>query len=458
MLRLFRFFWGDLTKEEFKKLGILSVAMMLIVGNYWMLRVTKDALFNVLVGFRQWQPVAKMLSVLVMVFVVLFYSKLVDILKRHHLIYLMCSFYGLTFILLSYLATNPGMIAVPSTSFLYPLVSWIPSKIPGGGIGWFAYVFLESYGSLLIALFYSFVASVLTTGLGKRGYGMMMSITQFGTLSGVLVSMFFVERIGIPMLYFFGGFLVLAAPFVIKYYLTQFPGDVAVPQVAGGGKPVKKTGFFEGLRLIATRPYIMGIFVVVTFYEIISTIVEYQMNWIAVGMYSPEQFTVFRTYQGLGINMLALFFAVIGTTFFMNRFGLKFCLMAFPITIGTVVTINYMVRLSGVSNFVLMWVLMFATIAIKGLNYALNKPTSEVMYIPTSKDVKFKSKGWIDVFGNRSTKGMGATVSKNLGYSLPVLLMYGTIISLGILGIWLVVARFVGSRFNDLQEQNAIVD
>ncbi|MBU1008066.1 hypothetical protein KKA53_03235 [Candidatus Dependentiae bacterium] len=457
MLRLVRVLWGDLTRDELKKFGILSVAMMLIVGNYWMLRVTKDALFDVLVGFRQWQPVAKMISVLVMVVVVLGYSKLVDMLRRHHLIYLVCSFYGVTFILLSYLATNPELLAVSSTSLIYPLVSWIPSKIPGGGIGWFAYVFLESYGSLLIAVFYSFIASVMTTGLAKKGYGMMMSITQFGTLSGVLISMFFVERVGIPMLYFFGGIVVLSAPFIIRYYISQFPEDIASTQEAVAGKK-NKTGFFEGLRLIATRPYIMGVFVVVTAYEIISTIVEYQMSWIAVGIYSPEQFTVFRTYQGLGINLLALLFAIIGTSFFMRRLGLKFCLMAFPITIGVVVTANYLVRLSGAGNTTLMWVLMLATVAIKGLNYALNKPTSEVMYIPTSKDVKFKSKGWIDVFGNRSTKGVGATVSKSLGHSLPVLLMYGTIISLGIVGVWLLIAQFVGNKFNKLQEQDAIVE
>lgn len=458
MLRLFRSLWGDLTKDEFKKFGILSVALMLIIGNYWMLRVTKDALFDILVGYRQWQPVAKMLSLVVMIFVVLGYSKLVDILKKHHLIYIMCSFYGLIFISLSYLANHPELLAVSTTSFLHPFVSWIPSKIPGGGLGWFAYIFLESYGSLLIALFYSFIASVMTTGLAKKGYGMMMSITQFGTMSGVLVSMFFVEKVGIPMLYLFGGIIVLLAPFVIRYYLTLFPHEAEVPQIAGGGKPVKKTGFFEGLRLIATRPYIMGVFVVVTFYEIISTIVEYQMNWIAVGMYSPEKFTVFRTYQGLGINLLALIFAFVGTSFFMRRFGLKFCLMVFPVTVAAVVVGSYLFRLAGVGNFTLMWVLLGATVAIKGLNYALNKPTSEVMYIPTSKDVKFKSKGWIDVFGNRSTKGMGSAVSKSLGYSLPMLLFYGTFISLGIIGIWLLVARFVGSKFDTLQEQNAIVE
>jgi AAA family ATP:ADP antiporter len=112
----------------------------------------------------------------------------------------------------------------------------------------------------------------------------------------------------------------------------------------------------------------------------------------------------------------------------------------------------------GFADYSLMWVLLSATVAIKGLNYALNKPTAEVMYIPTSKDVKFKAKGWIDMFGNRSTKGMGATVTNSFGHSFPALILYGTIISLGVLGVWIVVARYVGNKFDRLQETGDTVE
>lgn len=454
---LFRKLWGDMSPEEFKKFGILSIAMALIIGNYWMIRITKDALFNIFVDFRTWQPIAKIFSVLVMVCVALGYSKLVDVLNRQRLIYVFCTFYGTMFILLSYLISNPGIVSVSEASVLFPLVSWIPGK----ALGWFIYVFIESYGSLLIAIFYMFVASVTTTSSAKKGWGMLATVIQFGTLSGILTSMFYVKRAGsYAPVYFLGGILVLIAPFVIKYYLSLFPQDVEQEEV--GGKPKKKTGFVEGLRLIATRPYIVGIFVVATFYEIMSTIVEYQMNWIAFGYYpqgSPD-YNFFRGIQGIGINGVSLLFAFVGTSFFMRKYGLKFCLIAFPSMIALVLSINFTLTIAGVSSYIMMWTLLAATVVIKGLNYALNKPSSEVMYIPTSKDVKFKSKAWIDMFGNRSTKGAGSAVAKvaaRSGSFWPLMLT-GTILSLGIIGVWLVVARFVGNKFNDLQDQNKIVD
>jgi AAA family ATP:ADP antiporter len=144
----------------------------------------------------------------------------------------------------------------------------------------------------------------------------------------------------------------------------------------------------------------------------------------------------------------------------MRKYGLKFCLIAFPTMIALVLGLNFTLTLAGVSSYIMMWTLLAATVVIKGLNYALNKPSSEVMYIPTSKDIKFKSKAWIDMFGNRSTKGAGSAVSKvasGAGSFWPLILT-GTVISLGIIGVWLVVARFVGNKFNELQEKNTIVD
>lgn len=136
LLRIARALWGDLTKEELKRFVILGVTMMLVIGIYWMLRVTKDGLFVELVGFRKWQPVAKMASVVVMVFAVLLYSKLLDLFKRTKLIYIFAWFYGISFIILGFLITNLSLIAVDPSSILYPLVSWIPAQMPGGEIGW----------------------------------------------------------------------------------------------------------------------------------------------------------------------------------------------------------------------------------------------------------------------------------------------------------------------------------
>lgn len=44
---------------------------------------------------------------------------------------------------------------------------------------------------------------------------------------------------------------------------------------------------------------------------------------------------------------------------------------------------------------------------LKALSYSLNNPCKEMLYNPTSTDVKFKAKSWIDIFGQRGASDTG---------------------------------------------------
>jgi len=85
-----------------------------------------------------------------------------------------------------------------------------------------------------------------------------------------------------------------------------------------------------------------------------------------------------------------LLFAFIGTSFFMRRFGLTKSLVIFPSIVALIVCYAW--------AFHTLWVLFASLVIIKGLGYALHNPCKEIMYIPTSKDIKFKAKsfsGWM---------------------------------------------------------------
>jgi len=445
--------WGELSKDELKKLCFLSLGIMLIFGNYWMLRITKDPIFDEFVGYKQWQPRAKQISLIAMIFIVLGYSKLVDIFKKQTLLYILCSIYGVLFLLVGFFISNPTFFSISPSSIFYPVISWIPGKL----IGWSSYIIIESYGSIMVALFYSFIASIINNAsFAKKGYGLIAFVAQLGAMSSVVIIINMAKYIELAHFYYIGSVIIFLVPLTIWTYVQTFPEDAET--TASFKKNRKKTGFFGGLKLILKHPYIMGIFIVITSFEIMSIIVEYQMNWIAVDMYPDKNdLTVFRGYQALGISFLAVIFTMFGTSCFMRKFGLKFCLTSYPIAIAIVLSIVYIIRLAGVNDFAFMWILLLTSVTIKGLNYSLNKPTGEVLYVPTDKDVKFKAKGWIDVFGNRMTKGVGSTITGSLNQSFFILLSFGTIISLGIIGVWVFIAILVGNKFEKLQKDKTII-
>ena len=175
------------------------------------------------------------------------------------------------------------------------------------------------------------------------------------------------------------------------------------------------------------------------------------MKVLAAAKYTtPEKFASFMALFGQCANVLALAMALLGTSYLMRKFGLTFCLLLFPVAVGFVVSYVYINPL--------LWTVFAAMIVVKGLSYALNNPAKEMMYIPTSKDAKFKAKSWIDMFGARSAKAAGSGVNNAFKDSAPMLMLYGTMIALGLVGVWIVAAMFVGRTFNKLTKEGRIIE
>ena len=444
-----RVLWGDLTSAELKKFGILSVIVALIIGNYWMLRTMKDAIFNDLVGL-QWMPRAKLATIIVMIFVIFVFNKLVDLFEKHKLFYVFSGIYSALFFLIAFATANVNFFSVSETSVFFPYVSWIPGKF----VGWLSYVTFES-SVVLIILFWAFVNSMTKPESAKKGYAMLATCTQIGTITGSILVRTFVLKIGSPAFIALGGVLILCVPWVVKLYVKEVPKEEGIVVE----KKKTKTGFFEGFKLIVSKPYVMGILIVSTIYEIVTTILEFQMKMIAKDIYvTRDAFASWYANFAISANVLALIFALVGTSFFMRKFGFRFCLLSYPTLVGVTIASVFIYKMFGVSNVQYMWALFAGMVAIKGFSYSLNNPTKEVMYLPTSKDVKFKAKSWIDSFGQRGSKGTGAVIADSFKTSLSALITVGAAISIGVVGVWLVVAFFLGKKFNKLQEENQIIE
>jgi len=446
--KIIRIFWPDLSDQEIKKFSLLSLAFFFTIGGYWLLRPLKDGFFFNVVG-GDFQPRAKMLSVLVVGLLVVVYSKLVDIFEKHKLFYIIGSIYIVLFAFVAYVVglptVGPGAISPSLLRFM----------------GWFSYLAIESFGSIVVALFWSFTASITDAASAKRGYSLIIGGAQIGAITGPFLA-WNAEKLGMRLLFSIGTISVALLLVTIRYFMTTMPSS----ELAGGRQDVTtgkkpKTGFLEGIKLIVTRPYLFGIFAVVTIYEIVGTIVDYQMKMQARVLpeyASKEALTSFMGIFGMAANGLAFFMAVVGTAYFMKRFGLRFCLLTFPVTLGVAIIALFVAIQTGMASpRALLWMTFGVMMIAKGLSYALNNPSKEMMYIPTSRDAKFKSKGWIDMFGSRGSKATGSTFTEVLRHS-PNLLMYGTILSLGLIGLWIVAAMFVSGAFNQLVKEGRIVE
>jgi AAA family ATP:ADP antiporter len=100
------------------------------------------------------------------------------------------------------------------------------------------------------------------------------------------------------------------------------------------------------------------------------------------------------------IHLVGFFISIIGTSSLLKILGTRRCLLLIPLLSGA--CLFYVIFSSSVAG------VTFAYIALKAIHYAFSWPVRESLYIPTTKEIKFKSKSWIDAFGGKFAKTTGS--------------------------------------------------
>ena len=167
---------------------------------------------------------------------------------------------------------------------------------------------------------------------------------------------------------------------------------------------------------------------------------------------------------GVSVNVLAFVMALLGTSKLMKKYGIRICLLVYPVSFAIALVCLYGYYLHVPSAMSLLWATFGVMLIVKAASYAVNNPVKEMMYIPTSKDAKFKAKGIVDMLGNRSAKMSGAQIGGALNIknnpvaSIHNLMLYGSLISLGIIGVWLMAAIYVGNKNKKLVDSGQIIE
>lgn len=454
---IIRFFYPDIKHEEVKKFTLLGLTLFFVIGTYWLLRLLKDVFIYELafptefgwpMGYgREFIPQLKFISLFFVLGFSFLYAKLVDMFAKHKLFYIFCTFYATLFAVV--------------TAMLYTVQNFGPAAIgkwPLAITGVAAYLATESFGSLIVALFWSFTISSTKTDEAKRGFPFIIAAAQFGAIGGSALVFY-----NIPTWILFALAIITLVSVMgsIWYLINSVPKE----QMTSDKEEKKsKPDFLAGLKLLVTQPYLMGVLVVSTFYEISKTIVDYQMKSQASIIEGFMPFQKFLGIYGLCTNTLALVMALLGTSYVIKRFGLKFCLVSYPIMFAAATVGLYAYYKTNPSADHMLWATFGVMMLVTAFSYAVNNPTKEMMYIPTSKDAKFKTKNLIDMFGGRSAKMSGAQIGGFFNIpgqpasSLINLMGIGSLVSLGFIGVWLVVAIFVGTKNAQLVRDNQIIE
>jgi ATP/ADP translocase len=150
-------------------------------------------------------------------------------------------------------------------------------------------------------------------------------------------------------------------------------------------------------------------------------------------------------------SLISFLFVIIGTNGILRFLGERVALLLIPLLTGAVMCVSLWYQTSTM--------IIVAWTCIRVINLSLTSPLKESLYIPTSREIQFKTKSWIDSFGQKFAKGCGSLYVKALQFFSPYI---AYLIQLHFLCIvvfvWSFLAYYLGKKWTQAIDKKKIIE
>lgn len=421
---------------------LMAAYFFLVITTFWMLKPIKKSTFLSFYGGRKFELVlgslhlaldgpqaellAKVLNMIVAAAAAVLFVALARRRRREWLSYVFGGLFVVGFGAFTPFVNEPSELAV-----------------------WAFYLFGDLFNMLMVAAFFAYLNDSVSPDVARRIYA-------FVVLGGVLGGVF-------------GSTVVKACISVLPtsvWLWTASASTLAIVFIAFAvarlGLPARTQGADAevlvvanvrtgraGARVVASSPYLCAIAGMVAIYEVVSTVMDFQfsatLSYYLDGDAIGEQLaSVF-----LVTNVASLFIQLLLTRFVMQRLGVRAALSVFPFVI--------LIVAGGFALLPVLWVGSSMSVADNALNYSMNQSARESLYVPTGIE-KYQAKAFIDIFVQRSAKALGVVLSFAMSIWISDDLTAVRSLSVVVVAlsfVWLLVARYAGSRFDELSSAPA---
>jgi len=448
----------NIDPKDVRKVFLLSVTFFLLIGAYTVTYELKSVVFSTIVGVDKWLfALAKVFSMLVLIPAIFFHSRLVDLVQRHKLLYI----YSILF-------TVIGTICIYYLG--HPTIG-LPNNLnnPNRLFGWFFYFFIEGYSPLVISVFWAFTNSITKPTAAKNNYPVMIAGSKLGGILcavlgwAILISGNWSDTANIQVLLAYSTVMLGLVPFAVYYLVNNVPKDELHGYEAGyqlrkearKKHVAAKRSVFQsmtaGLSLLFQYPYVMGIFGMTFFFEMVIQALRIEnIIFVKAASNNLSQFASLMLWQGILVHVVAFVVVLFGTRAIITFLGERRSLMMIPIITGIAISSFLFLPSYGTA--------IFAFVVMRSMNYAFAAPLRESLYIPTVKEIQFKSKSWIDGFGNKFAK----TCAQSFNWGTSGLM--GSALHLAqasyfsvVVVLWCFVAYALGRRFENAVKNNEVI-
>lgn len=420
----------DVREGEWSEALAISTIFFAIVAIFWVLKPIKRGMFLAVYETRgvellgwvvqpaELEQLGKIANMMMAFVAVAVFTVLARRVRRPTLLSALCGFFSVSLVVLAAMVRSPTPVAA-----------------------WALYLFGDVFSTVMVGAFWAFTSDIMGPGQAKRLYGLVGLGGVTGGFVGATLVSGSVESAGRSVL-----LLGCICALVVIAALTLYVDRHADRRGACPGAPLgARDGTWaalEGARLTLGSRYLLAIAGVVALYELTSNVIDFQLaaivqTEIGAGTEKDRFFAVVGQLTGV----VSIVVQLVATSLVMRRLGMSTALVVLPVSI-----------LGGALGFFVVPTLGLAAVmstSDNALAYSINQSAKEALYVPLSRDAKYKAKAFIDMFVQRSAKvfavGLNLAVAAAVGIEDVRWLSVAIVV---IVAGWISLARWLGLRFD----------
>jgi AAA family ATP:ADP antiporter len=417
---------------------LLTLNVYLLLTTYYIIKPVREALI-LAGGGAELKSYTAAGQALLLLGVVPLYASLASRMPRRRLINTVTIFFA------ACLAGFYLWGLFPQLRFVVPFTDAV---IPVGVV---FFLWVGIFNLMVIAQFWAFANDVYTPEQGKRLFAIVAFGGSFGAVSGSKIAGWLIAPLGVNQMLLVAGALLLATLVLTNVIDARARSEKRREASTGAAprreeEPIGEGGAFG---LVMKSRYLLLIALLMLFLNWVNTTGEYILSRVvsrtaadlvatgaAGGLSEKDYIGKFYADFFFVVNVVGVTTQLFLVSRILKYFGVRAALLFLPvIALGGYMMLAFYPVLSAVR---------WAKTAENATDYSLQNTVRQVLFLPTTREEKYKAKQAIDTFFVRT----GDMLSAALVYAGTTYLAFRTehfaMVNLGLVAVWLFLAVQIG--------------
>lgn len=307
------------------------------------------------------------------------------------------------------------------------------------------FVWANIFNMFIVSLFWSFMNDIFSKSQSKRLFAFIAAGGTAGAITGPIITALLVEHIGLSYLLLISALVLSMSVICITWLLNWQNSELDTTTITNTSakNQTLEGGAFDALKLVISSPYLLGICAFIILYSISLTFISIQQaSLIESTITDPNQRTKLFASIDFSVNVIALILQLLVTANLIRWIGFTktLCLIPLGITIG----------FAFIIFFPILPVMIALQVFRRSGDYAIMKPTREMLFTVLSRREKYKAKNFIDTAILRTGDTTSAwlyTLAKTLGAAGATIPMIAIVLG----AAWTSVAVWLGGQYKQKQ-------